>query len=81
MKSDWRKLNDRIERGSGLSPMNEPKWYKILNETFTETHEDLSVSAGAKDLSFNLNEESDLNTSSSEGNGENRSKSAQVNAE
>ena len=51
-----------------------------LNEIFAETHEDLAVSARAKDLSFPLRKESDLNTGSSEENEENHSKSPQVNA-
>ena len=77
MKTEWRKLTDRIKRGSGLSPINEPKWYKILNEIFAETHEDLAVSTRAEDLSFSLNEESDLNTSLSEKNEENHHRSVQ----
>ena len=52
----------------------------MLNEIFAQTHEDLAVSARAADLWFSLNKESDLNTSSSEENEENHSKSPQVNA-
>ena len=63
MKTVWKKLTDRIKRGSGLSPINEPKWHKTLNEIFAEKQKDLAVSARAEDLSFSLNEESDLNTS------------------
>ena len=81
MKTEWRKLTDRIKRGSGLSLINEPKWYKILNEIFAETPEDLAVSAKIEDSSFSLNEESNLNSSSSEENEENHSKSPQVNTE
>ena len=73
MKTEWRKLTDRIKRGGSLAPINEPKWYKILNEFFAETHEDLAVLARAEDLLFSLNEESDLNTSSCEENEENHS--------
>ena len=81
MITEWRKSTDRIKCGSGLSPINEPKWYKIWNEIFVETHEDLAASARAEDLSFFLNEESDLSTSSSEENEENHIKSPQVNGE
>ena len=66
MKTEWRKLTDRIKRSSGLSPINETKWHKILNEIFAEKRKDLAVSARAADSSFSLNEESELNTSSSE---------------
>ena len=81
MKTKLRKLTDRIKRGSGLSPINESRWYKFFNEIIAETHEELVASARTEDLLFSLNEESDLNTSSSEENTENHSKSPQVNAE
>ena len=81
MKTEWRKLTDRIKRGGGWSTINEPKWCKILNEIFAEAHENLAASARAEDLSFSLNEESDLSTSSSEENEENHIKSPQVNGE
>ena len=51
MKTEWRKLTDRIKRSSGFFT-----WYKILNEIFAERHEDLTVSARAEELSFSLNE-------------------------
>ena len=81
MKTEWRKLTDRIKRGGDWSTINEPKWCKILNEIFAEAHENLAASARAEDLLFFLNEESDLSTSSSEENEENHIKSPQVNGE
>ena len=89
MKIEWTKLTDRIYCGSVLSSIIEPKWYKILNEMFAETHKNLAVSARA-DLLFPLNKESDLNTTLSEENEKKtktktnkrkHTKSLQVNAE
>ena len=89
MKIEWAKLIDRIYCGSVLSSIIEPKWYKILNEMFAETHKNLAVSARA-DLLFPLNKESDLNTTLSEENEKKtktktnkrkHTKSLQVNAE
>ena len=89
MKIEWAKLTDRIYCGSVLSSIIEPKWYKILNEMFAETHKNLAVSARA-DLLFPLNKESDLNTTLSEENEKKtktktnkrkHTKSLQVNAE
>ena len=31
MKDQWRKYTDRIKKGSGKSPIEEPEWYKIIN--------------------------------------------------
>ena len=89
MKIEWTKLTDRIYCGSVLSSIIEPKWYKILNEMFAETHKNLAVSARA-DLLFPLNKESDLNTTLSKENEKKtktktnkrkHTKSLQVNAE
>ena len=89
MKIEWTKLTDRIYCGSVLSSIIEPKWYKIFNEMFAETHKNLAVSARA-DLLFPLNKESDLNTTLSEENEKKtktktnkrkHTKSLQVNAE
>ena len=52
-----------------------------MNKIFAETHEELVVTARAEDLSPPPNKGFDLNTSSSEGNEENHSKSPQINAE
>ena len=43
MTIEWRKLTDRIKRDSDLSPANEPKWCKNLNDFFAERHENLVV--------------------------------------
>ena len=76
MKIEWTKLTDRIYCGSVLSSIIEPKWYKILNEMFAETHKNLAVSARA-DLLFPLNKESDLNTTLSEENEKKKQKQKQ----
>ena len=77
MKIEWTKLTDRIYCGSVLSSIIEPKWYKILNEMFAETHKNLAVSARA-DLLFPLNKESDLNTTLSEENEKKKQKQKQT---
>ena len=33
MKVQWRKYTDRIKRGSGKSPIQEPEWYNIINHS------------------------------------------------
>ena len=34
IKDQWRKYTDRIKKGSGKSPIEEPEWYKIINPIF-----------------------------------------------
>ena len=36
---------------SGLSPKNEPRWYKYLNPLFSETNEDIELAAKSADVS------------------------------
>ena len=54
LKTGWRKITDRAKSGSGLSPKNEPKWYYILNEIFSETNAELDLVTSGKDTSFSL---------------------------
>ena len=51
LKTKWRKLRDRVKNGSGLSPKNEPRWYKYLNPIFSETNEDIELAADSADVS------------------------------
>ena len=39
LKKEWRKLKERLENGSGLSPKNESLWYKYLYLMCSETNE------------------------------------------
>ena len=59
LKAEWRKISDRVKRGSGLAPEKEPKWCKILNPVFTETNEDLEITGNSADVSFSLNKSDD----------------------
>lgn len=34
MKDQWCGYTDRIKKGSGKSPIQEPEWYKIINPIF-----------------------------------------------
>ena len=48
---EWLKLRDRVKKGSGLSPKNEPRWYKYLNPIFSETNEDTELAAALANVS------------------------------
>ena len=49
MKDQWRKYTDRIKKGSGKSPIEEPEWYKIINPIFSDTHGNLEIASKASD--------------------------------
>ena len=53
LKHEWRTITDRIKSGSGLAPKNEPPWYRVMNQVFSQTNEEVSVSSQNADLSFN----------------------------
>ena len=50
MKDQWRKYTDRIKKGSGKSPIEEPEWYKIINPILSDTHGNLEVASKASDV-------------------------------
>ena len=66
LKTEWRRIRDRVKNGSGLSPKNEPLWYNYLNPIFSETNEDIDLAAESADLSFRneIEENTDKETSS-----------------
>ncbi len=37
LKDVWRRLTDRVKKGSGISPIEEPEWYQIINPIFSDT--------------------------------------------
>ena len=41
-----------MKNGSGLSPKNEPRWYKYLNPIFLETNEDTELAAASANVSY-----------------------------
>ena len=64
LKTEWRCITDRVKTGSGLSPVNEPNWYCIINEIWSETNQDLNLTTSGQDTSFSIlegpEEESDV---------------------
>ena len=50
MKKEWRKLKERLENGSGLSPKNESLRYKYLYLICSETNEDTEQAAESADV-------------------------------
>lgn len=52
LTSEWRRITDRPKSGSGLAPAKEPKSFAHLNETFTETNEELDLCAESGYLSY-----------------------------
>ena len=50
MKDQWRKYTDRIKKGSGKSPIQEPEWFKIINPIFSDTHGNLEIASKASDV-------------------------------
>ena len=37
LRSEWRRYTDRVMKGSGKEPIEEPEWYKILIPIFSDT--------------------------------------------
>jgi hypothetical protein len=37
LKDQWRRLSDRVKKGSGISPIEQPEWYQIINPIFSDT--------------------------------------------
>ena len=50
MKDQWCKYTDRIKKGSGKSPIQEPEWFKIINPIFSDTHGNLEIASKASDV-------------------------------
>jgi len=44
------KYTDRIKKGSGKSPIQEPEWYKIIDPIFSDTHGNLKIASKASDV-------------------------------
>lgn len=59
MKDQWRRHTDRIKKGSGKSPIEEPEWYKIINPIFSDTHGNLEIASKARDVLFNENSDTE----------------------
>ena len=56
MKDQWRKITDIIKVDSGKSPVNERKWFKILDAIFSQNHTELNIATKG---SYTLSEDSD----------------------
>ena len=82
MKAEWRKITDRSKTGSGLSPENEPDWYKVINCVLSETNSEINLSSNAGETSFceDVNESngSDSRESEDSNGGENESDNENV---
>ena len=59
IKDQWRKYTDRIKKGSGKSPIEEPEWYKIINPIFSDTHGNLEIASKARDVLSHENSDTD----------------------
>ena len=63
MKDQWRKYTDRVKKGSGKSPIQEPEWYTIINPVFCDINGNLEISSKAVDV---LSDDSDSEVSYNE---------------
>ena len=52
LKQDKSRIIDCIKNGSRLSPDEEPRWFKHLNQVFCEANETISLSLSAADTLF-----------------------------
>ncbi len=51
LRSQWRKLTDRVKKGSGKAPIKEPQWFSIINPVFSDTMGDLiNVASSPSDV-------------------------------
>ena len=63
MKDQWRKYIDRVKKGSGKSPIQEPEWYTIINPVFSDTSGNLEIASKAMHV---LSDDSDSQVSNNE---------------
>ena len=50
LRTQWRKLTDRVKKGSGKAPIEEPEWLTILNPIFSDTMGDMDVASSPSDV-------------------------------
>jgi len=50
LRTQWRKLTDRVKKGSGKAPIEEPEWFTILNPIFSDTMGDMDVASSPSDV-------------------------------
>jgi len=50
LRTQWRKLTDRVKKGSGKAPIEEPQWFTILNPIFSDTMGDMNVASSPSDV-------------------------------
>ena len=50
LRTQWQKLTDHVKKGSGKAPIEEPKWFTILNPIFSDTMGDMDVASSPSDV-------------------------------
>ena len=50
IRNQWRKFTDRVKKGSGKAPIDEPGWFTILNPIFSDTMGEMKVSSSSGDV-------------------------------
>ena len=50
LRNQWRKFTDRVKKGSGKAPIDEPEWFSILNPIFSDSMGEMSVSSCSDDI-------------------------------
>ena len=59
LKDQWRRFSDRVKKGSGMSPVEEPEWYQIINPIFSDTQGCLKPITQANEILSDYSEDSD----------------------
>ena len=59
LKTEWRKLNEKIKAGCYISPSRLPKWFHHLNEIFVKIKEELGITSDSGTLHFMSNKQNE----------------------
>lgn len=66
LRSQWRKFTDRVKKGSGKAPIDEPEWFTIINPVFSDTLGDVDVVSCSGDVLVSHDSENSLADSDKE---------------
>ena len=65
LKEQWRRLSDRVKKKSGVSPIEEPEWYQIINPIFSDTQGCLKPITQASEILSDESDDSDYSEDTS----------------
>lgn len=62
LRNQWRMFTDRVKKGSGKAPIDEPEWFTILNPIFSDSMGTIDVSSCSNDIFSSCDLDSSLDS-------------------